>query len=265
MTITLRQLVEGARATLERDRARCPDPELQARLRDREGEAGAAQRLRRALGGPRLDVIAEIKGASPLAGTLQASLEPAALARAYCEAGAAAVSVLTEERHFAGHLDHLRAAAAAVTQPVLRKDFIIDPYQIRQAALAGAAAVLLIAEALSAEQLQDLVGVAHELHLDALVEVHATTSLAAAVASGSGLVGVNNRNLETMEVDWHHCLNIAADLPDDVIRVAESGLGRARQLRQVHAAGYDAVLIGTALVSASEPGTALRRLRSEVA
>ena len=258
MTITLEQLVRTARATAARDRRRLPERELVARLR--EAPARRRGRFRDALRGPGLSVIAEVKGASPLEGRLRADLEPVTLARAYAAAGAAAVSVLTEERYFGGALAHLQRVAAAVPLPALRKDFVVEPYQVYQAALAGAAAVLLIADALEAEALRELVALAHACGLDALVEVHDAGAAARAAASGSDLIGVNNRDLRTMRVRWRHCLEVADALPDGVVTVAESGLSEAAQLRAVAAAGYDAVLIGSALVSAPDPGARLRAL-----
>lgn len=265
MTVTLAQLVEGARVTAERDRHQMPDAELRSRLRDSDIASLPGGRIRAALATPGLQVIAEVKGASPVDGILRDRLDPASLARTYAQAGAAAISVLTEESFFAGRLSHLQTVAGSVSVPVLRKDFITDAYQVRQAALAGAAGVLLIAETLESKQLVDLVGVCHELRLDALVEIHGLASLPAAGACGSGLLGVNNRNLDTMEVDWRHCLQVASELPAEAIRVAESGIADADQLAEVVAAGYDAVLIGTSLVTSADPGDKLRSLLAGVA
>ncbi len=260
MSITLQQLIDTARATTARDRAQIPESELVRRLQEARGAGTAPGRLRTALEGTTIRVIAEVKGGSPVAGTLREDLQPVALAAGYAASGAAAVSVLTEERFFGGSLAHLRAVAEHVDVPVLRKDFIVEPYQVRQAALAGAAAILLIAEALSPPELSELVGLAHELGLDALVEVHDADSVPAAVEARSGLIGVNNRNLKTMQVDWRHALAVASELPDDVLRVAESGIEHRDQLLQLHAAGYHAVLIGTSLVKAPDPAAALRAL-----
>lgn len=260
MSVTLEQLVHAARATATRDRERISERELQRRI-EAAGLCGRPPgRFRRALLRPDVAIIAEVKGASPVDGSLRPGLEPAALARTYETAGAAAVSVLTEERFFAGALGHLQGVARAVALPALRKDFIVEPYQILQAALAGAAAILLIAEAVTAERLAELVEVAHGVGLDALVEVHDPASVAGAAGAGSGLMGVNNRDLVTMRVDPEHALRIAADLPDDYTRVAESGIRERAQVAAAAAAGYDAVLVGSSLVTAGDPGAALRRL-----
>ena len=264
MSITLDDLVAAAERTMEIQR-RSLTPEMLRDRVDAEGLTGRPPgRLRAALRGDRLAVIAEVKGASPVDGVLRDGLEPAALAMTYERAGAAAVSVLTEERHFGGSLDHLEAVAAVSALPLLRKDFIVDEYQIERAALSGAAAVLLIAEVLDARRLRELVRHAHGLGLDALVEIHGEASLPAAVDAESGLIGVNNRNLSTMVVDWHHCLRVAGQIPETVVRVAESGISKPEQARAVRAAGFDAILVGTALVRAEDPGAALRALRTGV-
>lgn len=260
MSVTLQQLLEGARHTLERDRSRVSASDLRARLREARLVGRAPGRLRQALRGPDLTVIAEVKGASPVDGTLRAQLEPAAVAAAYADAGATAISVLTEERWFAGSLDHLRAVTGRVPVPVLRKDFIVDRYQVEAAALAGAAAILLIVEALDDAALRELVEAAHEVGLDALVEAHDARGIERGARAGSGLLGINNRDLDSMRVDWEHCLRVADQLPDGTVCVAESGIGSADQLRRIRAAGYDAVLIGSSLMRAPDPGAALRTL-----
>ena len=258
--ITLERLVETARQKAVADRAATPQAELQAKLRDSGALVRPAGRLRRALRGEGVSVIAEVKRASPLSGPLRTPFDPVDLARQYAGAGAAAISVLTEETFFGGSLSHLASVAAAVELPVLRKDFIIDAYQIEQAALAGAAAVLLIAEALEPSELQELVALAHQVRLDALVELHDADSIGAAVAAGSGLIGINNRDLRSMRVDWRYSLQLAEQLPSATVRVSESGIQSATELHQLGAAGYDAVLVGTSLVRATDPAIALQRL-----
>lgn len=265
MSATLRQLLEGSRARLARDRALAPTSELRAQLRDASMVGRSPGRLRAALVADSLTVIAEVKGASPVAGTLRPGLDPAALATDYAKAGAAAISVLTEERWFAGSLEHLRQVARATPLPVLRKDFIVDRYQIEQAALAGAAGVLLIVEALADDALRELVDAAHELGLDALVEAHDERGIERADRAGSGLIGINNRDLTSMQVDWEHCLRVAGRLPEGAVCVAESGIGSAGQMRQIRAAGYHAALVGSSLVVAPDPAAALRSLLREEA
>lgn len=258
--ITLDLLVDTARQKTAADRVATPPAELRARLQDSGALGLPSGRLRQALAGDNVSVIAEVKGASPLSGPLRTPFDPVDLAGQYVEAGAAAISVLTEETFFAGSLGHLASVAAAVDLPVLRKDFIVDAYQIEQAALAGAAAVLLIAEALEPSQMQDLVGLAHQLRLDALVELHDSDSIDAVIAARSGLIGVNNRDLRSMRVDWRHSLRVAGQLPADSVRVSESGIRSAAELAELGAAGYHAVLVGTSLVRATDPAVALQRL-----
>ena len=260
--VALEDLVQAARRTAARDRQRQPEAVLRA-----EAEASSAttesSRMSRALRGDGMSIIAEVKGASPLYGPLCADFDPLLLATRYAAGGATALSVLTEESFFAGNLEHLRAVAAEVSLPTLRKDFIVEPYQIYQAATAGAAAVLLIAEVLTLVALRELVEVAHSIGLDALVEVHEPDSIEPAVDSGSGLIGVNNRDLRTMEVDLNRSLELAAEIPKSVLRVSESGVSGRRQVRRLAAAGYDAVLVGTSLVCSEDPAGLIRRLRGE--
>jgi len=208
----------------------------------------------------RLNIIAEVKRASPSRGLLREDFDPVALAREYEENGAAAISVLTEEDHFHGALAHLAAVRQAVRLPLLRKDFLFDPYQLYEAAVAGADAVLLIAAILDAEQLRDLHHLAEELALDALVEVHTRTELEKALAAGARLIGVNNRNLRTLVVDRAVSFELAAHVPADVVLVSESGLSTREELEDLRRVGYRAFLIGEHLMRAACPGDALRAL-----
>jgi indole-3-glycerol phosphate synthase len=211
----------------------------------------------------RLNIIAEVKRASPSRGVLREDFDPVALACEYERAGAAAISVLTEEDHFQGALEHLGAIRRAVGVPLLRKDFLFDPYQVYEAAAAGADAVLLIATLLDAAQLRDLHQLAEELGLDALVEVHAPADVEKALAAGARLVGVNNRDLRTFRVDRAVSLEVARYVPSDVVLVSESGLSARHELEELRRAGYRAFLIGEHLVRAAHPGDALRALLGE--
>jgi indole-3-glycerol phosphate synthase len=210
--------------------------------------------------GDGLHVIAECKRRSPSRGVLRWQYDPASIAGAYERAGAAAVSVLTEPAFFDGHLDHLRAVRAAVALPVLRKDFIVDAYQIREARGAGADAVLLIVAALDQSTLVDLLAAARQSGLDALVEVHDELELDRALAAGADLVGVNNRNLRTLAVDLDASRRLASLMPRDVVAVAESGLRTGNDLRELQALGYRAFLIGERFMTADDPGAALAAL-----
>ena len=222
--------------------------------------AGPHGRLRAALAAPgaaprdagepaSLAVIAEIKRRSPSKGDIAPDLDAVKQARAYEAAGAEAISVLTEPDRFGGSLDDLRAVAAAVDVPVLRKDFIIDPYQVWEAADAGAAAVLLIAAALPSGSLGALLDECHDCGLDALVEIHDADDLERAYAVGASMMGVNNRDLHTLEVDLAVSEYLGALIGACVLFVSESGIGAPRDARRVRAAGAQAILVGEALLA----------------
>jgi indole-3-glycerol phosphate synthase len=241
-----------------------PLPALRARV-SQLGSAAGTGRFYDALSRPdRVNVIAECKRRSPSKGVLRANYDPVAIARGYAEAGAAAISVLTEPTFFDGSLDHLRAVRTAVTVPVLRKDFIVSEYQILEAKAAGADAVLLIVAALDPVELRALAGCAAGLGLDALVEVHDAEELAAAIDAGARIVGVNNRNLRTLEVDVKASEAVIGLMPSDVIAVSESGLRTAADLTRLRQRGYRGFLIGERLMTVPDPGQALRELLAGV-
>jgi len=205
-------------------------------------------------------VIAEIKRASPSRGVIRAVFDPAAHARSYAAAGATALSVLTERRWFQGGLEHLEAVRAAVPLPLLRKDFLVDPYQVEEARAFGADAVLVIAAVGDASLRAELLAAARAHGMDALVEVHDAGELAWAASAGATLIGVNNRDLTTFVTNLETTERLAAGVPPDAILVAESGIHTALDLRRMVAAGARAVLIGEAFMAAPEPGAALREL-----
>jgi indole-3-glycerol phosphate synthase len=212
-----------------------------------------------------LAVIAEFKRASPSKGNIQLQADPAAIARTYEQNGAAAISVLTEEDFFRGSLADLQAVKAAVQVPVLRKDFIIDEYQVLETAANGADALLLIVAALDDEQLASLRLLAEdELQMDALVEVHTADEMQRAVSCGAKLIGVNNRNLRTFAVSLDVSAECLAAAPPDSIVISESGLRKHAELRRLHDAGFHAFLIGEALMRAEDPGKALSDLIGKV-
>jgi indole-3-glycerol phosphate synthase len=225
----------------------------------RPASPGPVGRLRAALAAPGdaaraaslpapLAVIAEIKRRSPSKGDIAPELDAAAQARAYAAAGADAISVLTEPDRFGGSLEDLRAVAAAVALPVLRKDFIVDRYQIWEAADAGAAGVLLIAAALPSGSLSTLLGECHDCGLDALVEVHDADDVERAYSVGASLMGVNNRDLRTLDVDLDVTEAVGPLIGQCVLLVSESGIGSPGAARRVRRAGARAVLVGEALV-----------------
>ncbi|MGA3027583.1 MAG: indole-3-glycerol phosphate synthase TrpC [Bryobacteraceae bacterium] len=205
-------------------------------------------------------IIAEIKKASPSRGLIAADFDPSRIARAYEAGGAAAISVLTDQKHFQGSLADLEAARAAVRVPVLRKDFTIDPFHILEAAAHDADAVLLIAAVLGDRELRDYRELAAGHGMAALVEVHDGEELQRAVASGAEIIGVNNRDLRTFEVRLETSLELAARMPANAIRVAESGIRTAADVRTLHAAGYHACLVGEHLMMAEDPAAAVRAL-----
>jgi indole-3-glycerol phosphate synthase len=212
-----------------------------------------------------VNVIAEHKRRSPSRGAIREDLAPADVARAYEANGASAISVLTDEPFFGGRMEHLVEARAACSLPVLRKDFVVDPWQIWEARAAGADAVLLIAAALGDRELRDLLGVAGEAGMGALVEVHDRSELDRALAAGSLVVGVNNRDLRTLAVSLDTALVLAPVIPDDVVAVAESGIRSGADVRRLREAGFDAFLVGEHLMAAAAPGEALSRLLKEAA
>jgi indole-3-glycerol phosphate synthase len=228
--------------------------------------APAVRPFAKALVGPgRVRVIAEHKRRSPSRGAIREDLVPADVARRYEAAGAAAISVLTDEVFFGGQVAHLEEVRAATSLPVLRKDFVLDPWQVWEARAAGADAVLLIVAALADADLRGLLATAREAGLDALVEVHDRAELDRALAAGGRLVGVNSRDLRTLTVSLETALALAPGLPDDVVAVAESGIRTGADVCRLRDAGYDAFLVGEQLMTAPDPGEALERLLEEAA
>lgn len=208
----------------------------------------------------RLNLIAEIKKASPSKGLLREEYDPVEIAIDYESHGAAAISILTEEDHFLGSLEHLRGVRPNVSRPLLRKDFIFDPYQVYEAAGVGADAILLIVAILDAPMLASLIQLAEQTGLDALVEVHDRQELNTALGAGAKIIGINNRDLKTFRVDLHTTLQLAPHVPDAAILVSESGIHTADDIRMLRDAGCDAFLIGEAFMKADKPGRALREL-----
>src|SRR6202140_86791 len=246
-------------------RARGAEARRGADLREleRRAEGHVPRGFRRALASKSHDgvaVIAELKKASPSKGLIRAEFHPVELARELEAAGAAALSVLTDEEFFQGSLGNLREASAAVSIPCLRKDFIVDEFQLVEARANSADAVLLIVAALSAEELRSLAAGARARGLDVLCEVHDGSELQRALAAGCDLIGVNTRDLRTFKVDLGTAFELAQKFPAGVVRVAESGIHSADDVARLRAAGYDAFLVGESLMRAEHPGEALRQL-----
>ncbi len=258
MTV-LESILQSTRAEVERRRRKHPEAEL----RDRALAAGVAKRhFRDALNGPEIGVIAEFKRCSPSAGRLREDANAAEIASAYERGGADALSVLTEGPNFEGSLEDLHVARAACGLPVLRKDFIIERYQLFEAKAAGADAVLLIVAALSSSELIALRVQARELDLDVLVEVHDEMELRVALDAGSDLIGINNRDLRDFSVDVERTFSLLDEIPAGVTIVSESGIVAARQLALLQEAGVAAVLVGESLMRSPRPEEALRALRA---
>jgi indole-3-glycerol phosphate synthase len=259
----LARILADTRALVEQRRATIPVAALEQRAAFHAPVLPLARALRRP-DGPAY--VAECKKASPSAGVLRSDYDPADLAWRYKQAAAAAVSVVTEPTHFKGSLDHLAAVRRAVDLPLLRKDFIVDAYQLVEARAYGADAVLLIAAAVEPAHLHDLLDAARALSLGVLVEVHDERELDGLDLDRIDVLGVNHRDLTTFAIDLTRSTRIFPQLPERIVRVAESGLDSAEATARVHReAGADAFLIGTALVRAPDPGTALAALRRETA
>ncbi|HEY0404585.1 MAG TPA: indole-3-glycerol phosphate synthase TrpC [Pyrinomonadaceae bacterium] len=257
----LSEIIESKRARLKAAREACSLERLRGRAEAAREEA-EPRALRRALAeGGRVNIIAEVKRASPSLGMIRADAEPALIARSYEAGGAAAISVLTEEDRFRGSLDDLRAVRAAVGLPLLRKDFIFDEYQLYEAAEAGADALLLIVAALDDETLARLRFVTEdELGMDALVEVHTKEEMRRAASCGASIIGVNNRDLRTFHVSLDTSVELIKDAPPAALCVSESGLRAPEDLRRLRALGYRGFLIGETLMRAARPDEALREL-----
>ncbi len=249
----LDEIIVGVREDLETRRALRDIEDVMASALTRRPPLDPLPRLR----APGLSVIAEVKRSSPSKGALAAIPDPAALAREYAAGGASAISVLTERRRFGGSLDDLVAVRAAVDTPLLRKDFIVTDYQLWEARDAGADLALLIVAALEQTDLVHLLGVCAALGLTPLVEVHTADEARRALDAGAQLIGVNNRNLHTLEVDLAEFERLASVIGDAAVRVAESGIAGPADVARMAAAGADAVLVGEALVTGGRPRRAV--------
>jgi len=254
----LKKIAGIKRGEVKAARARVSLNELKAICRD----LAPTRPFETALSGEGIALIAEVKRASPSAGIIRDRFDPAALARAYEKGGAAAVSVLTEENYFLGDLDHLRLVKKAVRLPVLRKDFIIDEYQIYQSRAAGADAILLIVELLDRERLGDFLAIARSLKLACLVEAHGKKDLEKAIAAEAAIIGVNNRDLKTLLVDLETSFNLLPLIPVGRLRVSESGIKTAADVSRLRAAGAHAVLVGEALLRDRNSAEKIKELTS---
>ncbi|HWY90712.1 MAG TPA: indole-3-glycerol phosphate synthase TrpC [Solirubrobacteraceae bacterium] len=257
----LADILASTRVELERRKRARPEAELRELALAVAAVGGAGRSLRDALNRPGIGVIAEFKRRSPSAGMLREGADLAEMASAYERGGADALSVLTEGPNFDGSLADLRTARAACGLPMLRKDFIVDPYQLYEALLAGADAVLLIVAALTPSELRALRELARGLNLDVLVESHDAAELRVALDGGADLIGINNRDLRDFSVDVERTFALLGEIPAGVTVVSESGITDSEQLARLEAAGVAAVLVGESLMRAPVPAEALRALR----
>jgi indole-3-glycerol phosphate synthase len=250
----LASIIEGVREDLAKRRKPL------AQIHEEMSEAAPALDAHTALSGPDMKVIAEVKRSSPSKGALSAITDPAALAEKYQGAGASVISVLTEERRFKGSLADLDAVRSRVDIPILRKDFMVDEYQFFEARAHGADVILLIVAALSKSQLKDFFDIATELKMAALIEVHTADELERALEIDPRIVGVNSRNLKTLEVDPAAFADLIPRIPGNLIRVAESGILSRREVEFAQNSGAGAILVGEALVTSGDPDLAMRTL-----
>jgi indole-3-glycerol phosphate synthase len=256
-TDILAKIVSSKRREVAQSKAAVPEAELERRV----GDAAPVRDFHAALaGGPGVRLLAEIKKASPSAGVLRADFDPVAIARTYAENGAAALSVLTDEPFFQGKLAYLSAVRAAVNLPLLRKDFLLERYQLLEARVAGADAVLLIAEILDDAQLPHMIREAATLGLHALVELYDPANLPRVLAAGATIIGVNNRNLRTFVTRLEHTLELAPQLPPGCVLVSESGIKTKADILRLQSAGVHAVLIGETFMRARDVGMKVREL-----
>ncbi|HVO82583.1 MAG TPA: indole-3-glycerol phosphate synthase TrpC [Terriglobales bacterium] len=261
MSVSLDQIVSATRRRVARARQ---DADLRAL--ERLAEAHAPRGFRQSLAGKSgadVAIIAELKKASPSRGLIRAGFDPGSLARELETAGAAALSVLTDEKFFLGSLQNLQLASTSTKLPCLRKDFILDEFQLLEALAYGADAVLLIVAALSQEELVGLAMQSRGYALDVLCEVHDEGELQRALDAGCNLIGVNNRDLRTFQVDLNTALRMAECIPSHVVSVAESGIESGHDIARLRGAGYQAFLIGESLMRAQSPGGALRTLQDQ--
>jgi indole-3-glycerol phosphate synthase len=252
----LDRIVEETRDEVDRRREIVPLSELEAALGGRPDSRPFQEALTR----PGISLIAEHKRRSPSAGVIREGVDLTEVVQAYERGGAAALSILTEPFHFGGSLDDLRAARAVTSLPVLRKDFIVDPYQVYESAAAGADAILLIVAALEGDQLGELLNAAWGLDLDVLVEVHDTEELESALELEADVIGINNRDLSDFSVDIERTFELLSDVPAGKTVVSESGFSTREQLDELDRVGVDAVLIGETLMRAPDLEAATREL-----
>jgi indole-3-glycerol phosphate synthase len=260
MSTKLEQIVAATRIRLAARKRVADARALEKQAAERHPRGFRRALLQKAANGPA--VIAELKKASPSKGIIRETLDIDRIAPGFSDAGAAALSVLTEEEFFLGSLENLRRASAACALPCLRKDFIVDEFQLLEARASGGDAVLLLASVLDDLDLKRLYAAAKDMGLDVLCEAHDEQELQRALAAGCDVVGVNSRDLRDFHVDLSTAMKLAEQIPNSVVKVAESGIHTAQDMKQLREAGYQAFLIGESLMRAEDPAQALRELLS---
>ncbi|MGH7381609.1 MAG: indole-3-glycerol phosphate synthase TrpC [Candidatus Methylomirabilales bacterium] len=256
----LERILEAKREEVAARKATVPLSDLKARIRDLPPPRDFHGALDRKSSGGGIRLIAEVKRASPSQGIIRQGFDLEQLTRAYEAAGAAAISVLTDEPFFQGSLHDLARAKASVSLPVLRKDFILDPYQVYEARAWGADATLLIVAVLEAEALQDLLALSHEMGLHPLTEVHTRQELQAALGAKAPIVGINNRDLKSFQVSLETTFSLLPEIPREVVVISESGISRRAEVARLEAAGVDAILVGEGLLRAQDVEEKVRDL-----
>ena len=265
MTDILQRILAVKAQEIRAAQARTPLAQIQTAAKDAAPVRNFVGALREKIAGGSPAVIAEVKKASPSKGVLREQFDPAAIAVTYERHGAACLSVLTDQQFFQGKLDDLRAARGACKLPVLRKDFMMDPYQIYEARAAGADCILLIVAALKLEQMRELEATAHDLGMAVLVEVHDATELDVALKLNTPLIGVNNRNLRTFETTLETTLGLLQKIPEQRLVITESGILKAEDVTRMRAHDVHGFLVGEAFMRATDPGAELERLFGKAA
>ena len=260
MADVLQRILATKREELAAARAALPEPEMARRASAAPAPRDFEGALRAAIAAGRAAVIAEVKRASPSKGLLRADFDPAAIARSYEKGGASCLSVLTDRQYFQGDASHLAAARDACSLPVLRKDFVIEPYQVYESRVWGADCILLIAAALEEASMRELEAVANGLGMAVLVEVHDARELESALRLRTPLVGINNRDLRTFDTRLERTLALAPSVPTERVVVTESGIATQADVQRLRAHGIAAFLVGEAFMRAQDPGTALAKL-----
>ena len=260
MSTILDEILQHKRTEVVERQAQVPLAQLRARAAIADAPRGFVDALFAKVALNRPAVIAEIKKASPSKGLIREDFDPPMIATQYAQAGAACLSVLTDQKYFQGHDDYLVSARDACPLPVLRKDFVVDQYQLYEARAMGADCILLIVSALDIMQLTVLYGAAKNIGLDVLIEVHDSNELAAALALHPNLIGINNRNLKTFETSLDTTLGLLTQIPDDVLVVTESGIHTREDVERMQAGGVNAFLVGEAFMRVADPGQGLKQL-----